>query len=188
MTANEAIRKYVEAYEPKNEQEKSDRAQMLKFCAGQDDVFTRENDMAHFTASAWVVDKKRENALMIYHNIYDSWAWTGGHADGDTDLLAVAMREVEEETGVKAAPVSEEPISMESLCVLAHIKRGRQVSSHIHMNVTFLLEADPHAPIRQKDDENSGVMWVPFDEVCAKCSEPSMRPIYQKLMDRARLV
>lgn len=52
------------------------------------------------TASAWVVNKDRSKVLMIYHNIYNSWSWLGGHADGETDLLAVAIREVREEAGI----------------------------------------------------------------------------------------
>mgnify|MGYP002237558723 CR=1 FL=1 len=52
------------------------------------------------TASAWVVNKDRSKVLMIYHNIYNSWSWLGGHADGETDLLAVAIREVREEAAL----------------------------------------------------------------------------------------
>lgn len=185
MTANDAIRLYVDAYVPRSEQEARDREQILKMCGMAEDVFLRENTVAHFSASAWIVDGKRTKALMIYHNIYDTWAWTGGHADGEADLLAVAMREAMEETGVRTKAVSDRPISIESLCVPGHVKRGKYVSSHIHMNVTFLLEADPGAPVRTKPDENSGVMWVSFDEVCEKVTEPGMRAIYRKLMDRA---
>ena len=186
MTANEAVKRFVEDYAPRDDREIADREQMLRFFAACPDAFERENTMAHFTASSWIVDKKREKALMIYHNLYDTWAWTGGHADGDTDLLAVALREAHEETGVIARPVSEKPVSLESIHVSSHIKRGRRISSHIHMNITFLLEADPDAPLRIKEDENSGVAWIPFEDVCEKCAEPAIIPIYQKLMDRAK--
>jgi 8-oxo-dGTP pyrophosphatase MutT (NUDIX family) len=185
MTEAEAIAKFVEGYAPRDAREAGDRAQMLSFWRANRDAFFRENTMAHFTASAWVVDPSRQRALMAYHNIYRTWAWTGGHADGDADLLAVALREVNEETGVTARPLGDAPVSLESLHVSGHVKRGAYVSTHIHMNVTFLMEADPDAPVRVKADENSGVMWVPFDEVCERCGEPGMRPIYRKLMDRA---
>ena len=83
---------------------------------------------------------------MAYHRLYDSWAWLGGHADGDRDLLAVALREVREESGLaEVHPVSEDLYSLEILTVDGHEKHGRYVSSHLHLNVTYLLEADPSA-------------------------------------------
>ena len=179
------VRKLIEEYIPLCEQEERDRGQMLAFMDVNAGWLTRENTMAHMTASAWVVDKARSSVLMIYHNIYGSWSWTGGHADGEDDLLSVALREAEEETGVKARAVSEAPVSIECLCVNSHIKNGRHVSSHIHMNVTYLLEADISAEARIKPDENSGVMWMPFEEVDARVTEDAMRPIYAKLTERA---
>lgn len=182
---NRVIR-LIENYMPASEAEAADRAQMLRFMEASDGWLTRENTMAHVTASAWIVDPARTQALMVYHNIYDSWAWTGGHADGDGDLLAVALREAREETGVSARPVMETPVSIESGGVRPHIKRGQYVPAHIHMNVTFLLEADPAAPLRVKSDENSGVRWIAFADVEASVREENMREIYAKLMRRAQ--
>ena len=95
------------------------------------------------TASAWVVNKDRSKILLAYHNIYDSWAWLGGHADGEKDLLKVALKEVAEESGVKnIKPVSEDILSVEILTVDGHEKKGVYVPSHLHLNVTYLIEAD----------------------------------------------
>lgn len=172
-------------YRPQSPAEAADRAQMLSFMAANTGWLTRENSMAHVTASGWIVDRERRSALMAFHNIYNSWSWTGGHADGDSDLLAVALREAREETGIIAVPVLETPLSVESISVRSHVKRGAFVSSHIHMNVTFLLEADPAAELRVKPDENRGVMWIPFEEIDSKVTEDEMRPIYAKLIARA---
>ena len=81
---------------------------MLEFLAVHEDAFLRTNLTAHMTASAWVLSRDRRRVVMVYHNLYRSWSWTGGHADGDRDLLAVAMREVTEETGLRRlTPVTE---------------------------------------------------------------------------------
>ena len=89
----------IERYCPFNEQEEKDKALILNWIKTNDNAFSRENAVAHMTASAWVVNKDRSKVLMVYHNIYHSWSWLGGHADGETDLLAVAIREVKEEAG-----------------------------------------------------------------------------------------
>ena len=90
MSIIDEIRTFV----PLCPQEERDKAYMLDFLARHDDAFDRSNEEAHMTASAWVVSLDRTRVVMCYHNIYNSWSWTGGHADGDRDLPAVAMREV----------------------------------------------------------------------------------------------
>ena len=153
---------------------------LLKTCP---DIFTRENRTAHFTASSWLLNKKHDKVLLIYHNIYRSWAWTGGHADGEEDLLSVAKREAMEETGVQSIrEISEGIYSLEVLTVDGHEKRGAYVSSHLHLNVTYLLEADEEEVLKVKPDENSGVKWFSLEEVIKASSEPWMRErIYRKL-------
>ena len=176
----------LERYRPWNEQEERDREELLRRPKSGEALYGRE-PAAHLTASAWVVSPDRKQVLMAYHNLYDSWAWLGGHADGERDLLAVALREVREESGVSAVPVCDQLFSVEILPVSGHEKRGEYVSSHLHMNVTFLLEANPSAPIRSKPDENSRVAWFTLDGAVAASSEPWMRDrIYRKLNEKLR--
>ena len=163
------IREAIQNYAPWNEQEAADRALILDFLSKNPDAFFRTNLIAHMTASAWVVNPARDRVLMVYHKIYDSWSWTGGHADGDEDLAAVALREVREETGVKSARLlSADIFSLESLTVDGHEKRGVYVPSHLHLNVTYLLEADDHDPLTVCEAENSGVKWFGLDEAHAR--------------------
>ena len=182
------IQKAIAAYMPWNEQEERDKAVMLRFLQTGPDAFLRRNLMAHMTASAWVVNPARDKVLMVYHKLYDSWSWTGGHADGETDLLAVALREVREETGVqRVRPVSGEIYSLEVLTVDGHERRGVYVPSHLHMNVTYLLEAEEDERLRVNEEENSGVRWFSLEEALAASSEPwFVERIYKKL--NAKLV
>ena len=173
----------LERYHPWNEQEARDCAELLRRLRSGESLTTRDNLSAHFTASAWIVSPDRRQVLLAYHNLYDSWAWLGGHADGETDLLAVALREAKEESGLtELRPVSKEIYSVEILAVNGHEKKGQYVPSHLHLNVTFLLEADPSAPIRNKPGENSRVGWFPMEDAAAASSEPWFRErIYAKL-------
>ena len=134
------IYEQIKAYRPWNEQERQDQALILAFLERNPDAFYRSNLLAHMTASAWVVNPQRSKALMVYHRLYDSWSWAGGHADGEEDLLAVALREVREETGVqRLRPVTEDIYSLEVLTVDGHEKHGKYVPSHLHLNLTYLL-------------------------------------------------
>ena len=179
------IREDIEKYCPCCEQEQNDKKLILNFIDKNEDAFERSNSIAHMTASAWVVNRERTKVLMVYHKIYDSWSWTGGHADGEKDLLSVALREVKEETGVTAHPVSEDIFSLEILTVDGHEKRGKYVSSHLHMNVTYLLEADESDELRVCEDENRGVQWFTLEEALQASTEPwFVARIYRKLNNK----
>ncbi len=181
------IREEIEKYRPFNEQERRDREVILRFIDKNDDAFQRTNLTAHMTASAWVVNRARTKTLMVYHKIYDSWSWTGGHADGEKDLLAVALREVREETGVSARPVTRDIYSLEVLTVDGHEKRGAYVPSHLHMNVTYLLEADEREAVAVCEEENSGVRWFTLEDALAASTEPwFVERIYRKLNEKLR--
>lgn len=180
----------VMAYQPVNEQEHVDRELILGRLAHDPHVADRSS-LAHLTTSAWTVDAAGERVLLCYHNIYDSWSWVGGHADGELDLAAVAARELAEETGVTRARLVDAGAggiaSLEVLTVDGHVKRGHYVGSHLHLNVTYLFVADPLLALRKKPDENSGVRWVALDEVSALSSEPWMcERVYEKLIARTR--
>ena len=183
------LKEQIEKYIPYNEQEASDKELMLEYIDKFEDVLTRKNKMCHFTASNWIVNKDRTRVLMIYHNIYKSWAWTGGHADGDSDLLHVAIKEAEEETGLNNLKLLSDGIyGLQILTVDSHIKRGKFVSSHLHLDCCFLLEANEEEKLRIKEDENSGVKWVEIDKVTKLTNEEKMKPIYTKLNSKLKTI
>lgn len=92
----------IAAYEPFSEQEEVDKQVILAYMRENPDCFERSS-LAHMACSIWTVDPTFTQTLLVYHNIYDSWSWIGGHADGERDLAAVALRELAEETGVEHA-------------------------------------------------------------------------------------
>ena len=178
----------IQNYIPVNEQETIDKQTLLQWLRQGEDISARDNLIGHLTASAWVVTPDRKNVLMAYHRIYDSWAWLGGHADGNWDLFQVAEKEAREESGIHTLrPVSSEPISLEILTVDGHEKRGKYVPCHLHLNLTYLFEAEPDQNIACKPDENTGVAWLEMDSLGQMCNEPwFVERIYSKLIRKAR--
>ena len=174
-------------YVPGDGREAAEQKEMLDLVAREGDrLLLRDCAYAHFTASSVIVSRDRTKTLMAYHRIYQSWAWTGGHNDGDGDFLAVALREAREETGIEGLrPIREGIASLEILPVWAHVKRGQHVGSHLHLNVSYLFEADETLPLRAAERENSAVGWLPIDRLEEYVSEKPMLPIYRRLLSRA---
>lgn len=151
-----------------------------------DAILTRESEIAHMTASSIIVSPDRRRTLMAFHRIYNSWAWTGGHADGESDFEEVARREAQEETGISGLKRLGGGIaSLEILPVWAHVRRGKPVGSHLHLNVSYLFEADDSLPLSVREDENSAVGWLAVDRLGESVSEPPMLPVYERLLRRA---
>ena len=178
----------IQKYTPVNQQEEQDQKLFLKYMENCSDYLDRENQIAHFTASIWTINPERTKTLMVYHNIYDSWSWIGGHADGMEDLRSVAMRELQEETGVRdAALLGGHIFSLESLTVNGHVRRGLYVPSHLHLNVTYLAEAREQEALIVNADENQAVKWWSFEDALRVPNEPWMiTHVYKKLVEKCK--
>lgn len=177
----ESIKNYI----PYDDQEKNDKKIILNSIDNFNNILTRDNEVIHMTCSAFIVNKNRDKTLMIHHNIYNSWCWTGGHADGDQNLLEVALREAKEETGIKNIfPISNNIFALDIIPVFSHIKNGKFVSSHLHITITYLMEADHTDQLIVKADENSGVKWIPVDKINVYSNEEHMKKIYAKLLKK----
>lgn len=174
----------INAYIPFNEQEEKDKEQFLKFMEKFDDVLTRNNVFAHFSASAFVVNKERTKMLVVYHIINDGWIYPGGHADGIDDLLQVALREVEEETGLKARVLDNNIFAINSNPVKGHVKRGEYVSAHLHLDCVYLMEADEKIPLVYREDESKGAKWVDFKDAYDESFCDFIRPVHKSLIKK----
>ena len=170
------------------QQEAADQRLILEYIRlFPDNILTRDNEIAHLSSSGFVVNADGTRVLMAHHNIYRVWAWTGGHADGEGDLLSVALREAREETGVEhIRPLSPAIASLDILPVWGHVKRGKWVPSHQHLNVSYLLVADERDALQIREGENSRVGWLPAERLLEYTNEWQMDGVYAKLLARAR--
>ena len=177
----------LKQYVPYNEQEKEDIDIIIKAEQIFGDILNRTNNFCHLTSSAFVINKDHTKVLSAYHNLYNSWSWLGGHADGDDDMLYVAQKEVKEESSLQNFTlIGNGPISVEILSVSSHTKRGKYVSAHIHLNVTYLFEADENEIVHIKEDENSNIAWLTFDELITKSTEPHIVSVYKKIIEKIK--
>lgn len=180
-------KKAFEIYQPINEQEVMDQKLILEFIKRNEDALDRNNLVAHVTSSAFVVNYDMSKILFAYHKIYDSWAWVGGHADNHPDLLEVAIKEAKEETGiVNVKAYDKEIFTLDVIQVTNHIKHGKYVPDHLHLNASFLLVADEKDELKINHDENSGVSWFLLEDIFNHVSEKRMIPVYQKALDKIK--
>lgn len=178
------IIKQLEAYIPFNDQEISDKAYFLQALTAYDNLLTRENKFFHLTCSAFVVNKAQTKMLMVFHNIYQGWILPGGHADGDHNFLEVAKKEVLEETGLVAKPLSKDIFAIQSLPTRGHKKNNEYIAAHTHLDIAYLLVAHDQVELEAKEDEVSGVKWMPISEATGKEVVDFVRPINEKLISK----
>ena len=182
MNLKEQIKEYI----PYDEQEEKDKEQILEFMDVFEDVLTRNNKIGHFSSSAFVVNKERTKMVVVYHNIYDGWVYPGGHADGEEDLLKVAVREIEEEIGLKPKVIDNTFFALQSFGIKGHRKHGKYVSAHMHFDVIYLMEADDTIPLIYREEESKGAKWIPIEEATEESICDFIRPIHKKLIEKLK--
>jgi 8-oxo-dGTP pyrophosphatase MutT (NUDIX family) len=148
-------------HQPFNQEEAQFKQQMIEFVNQNPDCFERSLLIGHITGSAWIVDKSRQFTLLTHHQKLDKWFQTGGHCDGDSDVLNVAMKEAREETGL----IDTQAISSNIFDIDIHeIPERKGVPTHLHYDVRFLLEADMNEPLIISS-ESSDLAWVELSKV-----------------------
>ncbi len=181
-----SLKEQIEKYQPFDETEERIKEYQLNWINIFDDVLTRENEFGHFASSAFVVNKDRTKMLVVYHNIYDAWIFPGGHADGEENLLSVAIREVEEETGLKTKVLDESIFAISASPIVGHVKKGKYVPAHTHLDVVYLLEADDKETLTFREDESKGVKWISFEEAVGDNIVDFIRPVHKRLIEKLK--
>ena len=118
------------------------------------DPFVRDRLSGHFTGSAWVVSADGRRTLLTHHRKLDRWLQPGGHADGDRDLAAVALREAREETGLPGLSILPGVFDLDRHRIPAH----REVPAHWHYDVRFVVRASDDERF-VVSDESHALAW-----------------------------
>lgn len=155
----------LENYNPELEVEKEFRVRFLDFVRNHKDCFLRSQLSGHVTGSAWIISPDQSKFLMTHHFKLDKWLQLGGHADGESDILKVALKEAHEESGLDNFKV----ISSEIFDIDIHtIPERKGVPEHLHYDVRFLLQADDNDELTI-NRESKNLAWLTFEELSDLC-------------------
>lgn len=153
---------------------------ILEFINRENECFERNNWNGHFTGSAWIVDDTRNWVLMTKHLQLNMWLQLGGHAEGNSNLFKVALKEAIEESGLtKFTPLSSQIFDLD----IHQIPRFKNLPSHLHYDVRYIFEAKIKNEKIIISDESHDVSWVNKNDVLNKNSEESISRMLNKMKE-----
>lgn len=166
----------LNSYEPATALEKAHKENIISFVRTQSECFERSLTIGHITASAWLVNREKTHALLMHHTKLNLWIQLGGHCDGDSDVLAVALKEAQEESGVLAI----QPLSSNIFDVDVHvIPATSREASHYHYDIRFLLGITSNETIRH-NKESKELRWIPKKIDQLPTQEQSVMRMFKK--------
>lgn len=160
MTRNHLLAQ-LHTYRPYSQREHAHLSKIISLLEREPDCFLRSCLSGHITASAWIVSQNLQHVLLMHHRKLDKWLQPGGHADGDTNLAGVALREAHEESGLTSLRLLRQDIF--DVDVHAIPERGNE-PAHLHYDVRYLLTANPQEPLAP-NGESKGFAWVELKRV-----------------------
>ena len=156
----------LDNYVPMTEEEAATQQRVIDFVQAQENCFERSLEIGHITGSAWLLDKEGSHALLMHHTKLDRWFQLGGHCDGEANVLAVALKEAQEESGIMdIAPVSFEIFDIDVHTIPEH----NGIKAHEHYDIRFLLQVQSDEVVVQ-NKESKELRWI------AKTSNPQDLP------------
>lgn len=168
-------------YADRHPGELSTTRRVLDLLENEPRCFERDCFPGHITASAWIVSRESRKVLLTHHRKLDRWLQLGGHTDGESDVLASALREAREESGIAELvpiPGGGEPRILD---VDVHeIPARASEPAHQHHDVRFLLEASEHAPLARQRAESKALRWFPAAGIEARFAEESLARMARK--------
>ncbi len=155
-------------YTPSDQDEIDYKDDIIEFVQDNEECFERSLEHGHITASTWLLNKEGDKALLTHHKKLNRWFQLGGHCDSDSDILASAIREAQEESGIENI----KPVHNQIFDVDVHFITGNaKEEKHYHYDVRFLLQVQSDEKVKISS-ESKDLRWVsknldelPTDEV-----------------------
>ena len=166
-------------YHPIDEKDREQWNVITKFVEDNKNCFERSNLKGHITGSSWVVNSAGTKVILNHHKKLGKWLQLGGHADGNPNVLSVALREAQEETGLQNFRV----LSPEIFDVDVHlIPERKKEPAHIHYDIRFLFEANDSLKLNPSN-ESHALQWVQLKNLSKVSTEPSLHRMLSKWMN-----
>lgn len=180
----------LESYKPYDELEAITIESIKQFLeAFGDFAYSRDCLPGHMSTLVWVVNPQRTKTLLGYHNLYKTFTWFGGHADGEKDLLKNAKKEMEEETGISEFKVLNDgkPVDYVVLKVLSHTKNGKKIPDHLHFAAGYIFEVSEDKIYRIAEGENSAIKWINNENILKTITEKDeIISIYKRIIEKVK--
>ena len=178
--AQAALAAALRVYRPADAREEGFRRHILAQVEATPLWWHRDTLPGHVTASAFVADPALDHLLLHHHRKLDRWLQLGGHDEGEQAPERTAVREVAEESGLTAVEFFGGAPAIFDLDVHAIPARGG-TPAHDHLDVRFLLLADPTVPLRRLDAESQDLRWFPLAEALERLGEEGARRVGCKI-------
>lgn len=176
------LEKLLEQYKPIFPDEIVAKQRIQKFVAQYPDCFERTLAVGHITASAWLLHKDGSHALLMHHAKLNDWFQLGGHCDGDSDVLRVAIKEAQEESGIMHI----EPLSKSIFDIDIHpIPANSREQAHYHYDIRFLLQVKSDEQV-VKNKESKELRWVGKDRSLLPTQSWSVVRMFDKWLARSQ--
>lgn len=167
-------------YQHKHPEEVETIRSFIQFVQDNTSCFERSFSIGHLTASSWLIHPDGSKTLLTHHRKLNKWLQLGGHADGENNLLSVALREAYEESGLeRIIPISEEIFDID----IHHIPEHRKVSAHFHYDVRFALKAQGSEKV-SVSVESHDLSWIAIHALQEKSDETSILRMRRKWLKR----
>lgn len=166
----------LENYFPAVKEEIDFKQEIIAFIKENPNCFERSLEKGHITASAWLLNKNKSHTLLMHHTKLDKWIQLGGHCDGDPDVLAVAIKEVQEESGIQnVVPVSNDIFDID----IHLIPENKKEKAHYHYDIRFLLQVVGDEHIVQ-NKESKELRWIAKELNLIPTNEQSVIRMFKK--------